>query len=116
MKIGDRIFYQKNGEFYIDRIADIEIIDGKSIYQLVRKENNVMDINYAELYSVKPNESDFSCAIKRSLKNGVIHISENFITTINDIRNKRARTVMKGYTDIQQSKKLAEFLPLENLF
>ena len=23
MKIGDRIFYQKDGEFYIDRIADI---------------------------------------------------------------------------------------------
>ena len=35
MKIGDRIFYQKNGEFYIDRIADIEIIDGNSIYELV---------------------------------------------------------------------------------
>lgn len=35
MKIGDRIFYQKNGEFYVDRIADIEIIDGNSIYELV---------------------------------------------------------------------------------
>ena len=35
MKIGDRIFYQKNGEFYIDRIADIETIDGNSIYELV---------------------------------------------------------------------------------
>lgn len=35
MKLGDRIFYQKNGEFYIDRIADIEIIDEKPIYELV---------------------------------------------------------------------------------
>ena len=35
MKIGDRIFYEKNGEFYTDRIADIEIIDGNSIYELV---------------------------------------------------------------------------------
>ena len=35
LKIGDRIFYEKNGEFYIDRIADIEIIDGKSLYELV---------------------------------------------------------------------------------
>ena len=48
-----------------------------------------MNINYAELYGVKPNESDFSCAIKRSFKNGVVHISENFISAINDIRNKR---------------------------
>ena len=50
-----------------------------------------MNINYAELYDVKPNESDFSGAIKRSLKNGVIHISENFISAINDIRNKRVK-------------------------
>ena len=34
MKIGDIICYQKNGEFYVDRIADIEIIDGKPIYEL----------------------------------------------------------------------------------
>lgn len=35
MKIGDKIFYQKNGEFYNDIIADIEIIDGNPIYELV---------------------------------------------------------------------------------
>jgi hypothetical protein len=35
LKICDRIFYQKNGEFYNDIIADIEIIDGNSIYELV---------------------------------------------------------------------------------
>ena len=35
MKIGDRIFYEKNWEFYIDRIADIEIINGEFLYELV---------------------------------------------------------------------------------
>lgn len=33
MKIGDRIFYRKDGKFYVDKIANIEIIDGKSIYE-----------------------------------------------------------------------------------
>ena len=33
MKVGDRIFYQKDGDFYVDKIANIEIIDGKSIYE-----------------------------------------------------------------------------------
>lgn len=51
--------------------------------------NKVMNINYAELYGIKRNESDFSGSIKRSLKNGVVHISGNFISAINDIRNKR---------------------------
>lgn len=35
MKIGDRIFYRKDGKFYVDKIANIEIIDGKSIYEPV---------------------------------------------------------------------------------
>ena len=35
MKVGDRIFYQKDGKFYVDKIANIEIIDGKSIYEPV---------------------------------------------------------------------------------
>jgi hypothetical protein len=35
MKIGDRIFYQKNGEFYIDRIADIIRTDEGTLYELV---------------------------------------------------------------------------------
>lgn len=47
-----------------------------------------MNINYAELYGVKPNESDFSGAIKRSIKNGAVHVNENFISVINDIRDK----------------------------
>jgi hypothetical protein len=35
MKIGDRIFYQKNGEFYLDRIADIIKTDEGTLYELV---------------------------------------------------------------------------------
>ena len=53
--------------------------------------NKVMNINYAELYGVKRNESDFSGAIKRSLKNGVVHINGNFISVINGIKNKRVK-------------------------
>ena len=33
MEIGDRIFFQKNGKFYDDNIAGIEIIDGKPVYK-----------------------------------------------------------------------------------
>ena len=35
MKIGDKIFYQKNGEFYIDRVADIVKTDEGTLYELV---------------------------------------------------------------------------------
>lgn len=45
-----------------------------------------MKINYAELYCVANNESDFSGAIKRSLNMGVLHLGENFIETIIKIR------------------------------
>lgn len=34
MEIGDRIFYQKNGEFYIDRVADIITTDEGTLYEL----------------------------------------------------------------------------------
>jgi len=47
-----------------------------------------MRINYAELYGVADNESDFSGAIKRSLNMGMMHLGENFIETINKIRKK----------------------------
>lgn len=33
MKIGDRIFYRRDGKFYVDKIANVEIIDGKPIYE-----------------------------------------------------------------------------------
>lgn len=34
------------------------------------------DIDYADLYSVRPGETDFSGAIERSLKNGIKHLDE----------------------------------------
>ena len=37
---------------------------------------NMKNINYASLYGVLPGESDFSGAIKRSLKTGVKHLDE----------------------------------------
>ena len=67
------------------------------IIMLVIKFCWIMNINYAELYGVKPNESDFSGAIKRSLKNGVVHVNKNFISAINNIRNKRRINYEKSY-------------------
>lgn len=48
-----------------------------------------MKINYAELYGVADNESDFSGAIKRSLNIGMMHVGRNFIGAINKIRKRR---------------------------
>lgn len=45
-----------------------------------------MKINYAELYGVADNESDFSGAIKRSFNMGLMHLGDNFIGVINKIR------------------------------
>ena len=42
------------------------------------------DINYAELYGVKPGESDFSGAIERSLKEGVKHLGKEFVEILGD--------------------------------
>ncbi len=48
------------------------------------KRHNVknFDVNFAELYGVFSNESDFSGAIKRSLKNGKKDLS-NFVKLLN---------------------------------
>lgn len=35
LEVGDRIFYQKNGEFYVDRIADILYTKEGTLYELV---------------------------------------------------------------------------------
>ena len=37
------------------------------------------DIDYASLYGVKPEEIDFSGAIKRSLKEGIKHLDKKTI-------------------------------------
>ena len=51
-----------------------------------------IDINYAELYGMKPNESDFNYVINRSLEKGVTHLSENFIRLVL-IRHKDYETI-----------------------
>ena len=50
-----------------------------------------MDINYAELYGVKPNESDFSGAIERSLSKDVQHLSKKYLQTIINMRKERKK-------------------------
>ena len=45
-----------------------------------------MNINYAELYGVKPNESDFRGAIRRSLKNGISHLSKEYLRCIVNLK------------------------------
>lgn len=47
------------------------------------------NINFAELYDVLPNEKDFSGAIRRSLKNGVKHLSADFCKAIEDVRKEK---------------------------
>lgn len=43
------------------------------------------NFNYAELYGVKPGESDFSGTIERSLKEGVKHLDdEKYIKILKD--------------------------------
>lgn len=44
------------------------------------------DVNFAELYGVFSNESDFSGAIKRSLKNEKFDLT-NFAKKLNNIHN-----------------------------
>ena len=71
MKIGDRIFYQKNGEFYIDRIADIETINGNSIYELV--ENYWWCVTEDELLDESDERvRDYMCL----RKDGIIKLSD----------------------------------------
>ena len=35
LEVGDRIFYQKNGEFYVDKISDILSTKEGTLYELV---------------------------------------------------------------------------------
>lgn len=49
---------------------------------------NENKIDYAELYGVYPNESDFYGAIIRAKNKEVQHLSKEFIDTVLSIRNK----------------------------
>ena len=46
----------------------------------------INNIDYAELYGVYTDETNFSGAIKRSLNKGAQHISKDFINTINKMK------------------------------
>lgn len=35
LKIGDKIFYQKNDEFYVDKITNIVFVDDQPLYELM---------------------------------------------------------------------------------
>lgn len=57
------------------------------ILHLAKKMNvKNFDMNFGELYGVFSNESDFSGAIKRSLKNEKIDLT-NFVKKLNNIHN-----------------------------
>ena len=47
------------------------------------------DINFAELYDVKPGETDFTGAIDRSLEQGTKHLSENFLVKVSELLRER---------------------------
>jgi len=55
---------------------------------------NINNINYAELYGVRPYEKDFTGAIKRALHNGcATHIGADFLNALADIRKKRKKHI-----------------------
>ena len=57
------------------------------VFRLAKKMNvKNFDVNFTELYGVFSNESDFSGAIKRSLKNEKIDLT-NFVKKLNNIHN-----------------------------
>ncbi len=48
----------------------------------VLKKMKQFDVDFASLYGVKIFETDFSGAIKRSLKHGIIHLNKEYINAI----------------------------------
>ena len=35
LQVGDRIYYQKNNNFYVDRVTEVVIVDGSPLYSLM---------------------------------------------------------------------------------
>lgn len=54
-----------------------------------------MNLNYAELYGVRANESDFNGAIERALKRKTRHLDEKYIQMITEICTERQQTKLK---------------------
>ncbi len=55
--------------------------------------NRTHDINFAELYGVRPGENDFSYAIKRALNENVKvkHVGNNFINAYKCLHQQRIK-------------------------
>ena len=54
-----------------------------------------MNINYAELYGVLVNESNFNGAIERALKSNTSHLGKNYIKMLTKICTERHQTKLK---------------------
>ena len=63
--------------------------------------NRTFDINFAELYDVRPGENDFSCAIKRALNENVKvkHLNNNFINAYKHLRQKNSEHICNGVVE-----------------
>ena len=55
--------------------------------------NRTFDINFAELYDVRPGETDFTGAIDRSLEQGVKHLNENFLINVLELLTERRNRI-----------------------
>lgn len=59
--------------------------------------NRTFDINFAELYDVRPGETDFTGAIDRSLEQEIKHLSEDFIVKILELLTERQNNRKQNY-------------------
>lgn len=51
--------------------------------------NSTFDVDFAELYDVRPGETDFTGAIDRSLEQGIKHLSEDFLVKVSESSTER---------------------------
>ena len=47
------------------------------------------DIDFAESHDVRPDETNFTGAIDRSLEQEIKHLSENFLTKVSELLTER---------------------------
>ena len=51
--------------------------------------NRTFDVDFAELYDVRPGETDFTGAIGRSLEQGIKHLTEDFLVKVSELSTER---------------------------
>jgi hypothetical protein len=51
--------------------------------------NRTFDVDFAELYDVRPGETDFTGAIDRSLEQGIKHLNEDFLVKVSELLTER---------------------------